>query len=422
MASSLNHYEEVGPAVEEALRTLDRHQQRRQQGVPTLSVIPGDVDAAPIVRRWAAAKGRTIAVASQAEALDAIARWFDALAETHDLTAAAYMWLARRAGGDAEKLALNRQSRSTHEQELFLDRLFAHAAISPVDLFCRRLIEHSCESGLAAGGVWDRLQTVFKGDMGGLCGGILAMLKPEPTPLLYVTLSSAVSFEQLRSFFDALAAVVCAAPRLSIVVSMGGVAFAGYLTGTPECRALALVREGMIGFSPGPPSLSGPACGPSAAALEGEFLATRVSPWGDLPKSSTLNDVATSRRDDPARSTAERYLFERLQTHPETAGLFELNGHLDCAGKGAMEIDLLARGARVAVEIDGYYHFNDPEAYRRDRRKDLQLQHVGYFVVRCLADDVVSRLEEILESILAAVRRQGQSLKLVAAPNTLEQS
>ena len=74
-----------------------------------------------------------------------------------------------------------------------------------------------------------------------------------------------------------------------------------------------------------------------------------------------------------------------------------------------MEIDLLVRGARVAVEIDGYYHFHDPEAYRRDRRKDMQLQHAGYFIVRCLADDVVSRLEEIFEPILAAVRRRGKA-------------
>ena len=57
----------------------------------------------------------------------------------------------------------------------------------------------------------------------------------------------------------------------------------------------------------------------------------------------------------------------------------------------------------LAVEIDGYYHFQDPDAYRRDRRKDLELQKHGYLVVRVLAEDVVCRLEEVLETILAAV-------------------
>ena len=59
-----------------------------------------------------------------------------------------------------------------------------------------------------------------------------------------------------------------------------------------------------------------------------------------------------------------------------------------------------------AVEIDGYYHFQNPDSYRRDRRKDMELQKHGYLVVRVLAEDVVCRLEEVLETILAAVSFQ----------------
>ena len=69
------------------------------------------------------------------------------------------------------------------------------------------------------------------------------------------------------------------------------------------------------------------------------------------------------------------------------------------------------KAVRVAVEIDGFFHFQDLEAYRRDRRKDVLLQRGGYFVVRCLADDVVSRLEEIMHTIVTAVRqRHAQSM------------
>jgi len=73
------------------------------------------------------------------------------------------------------------------------------------------------------------------------------------------------------------------------------------------------------------------------------------------------------------------------------------------------EVDLVAVSLKIAVEIDGYHHFLDHEAYRRDRRKDVELQKHGYFVVRVLADDVVPRLEEVLGRIVSAVRfRRGE--------------
>ena len=45
----------------------------------------------------------------------------------------------------------------------------------------------------------------------------------------------------------------------------------------------------------------------------------------------------------------------------------------------------------------------DAEAYRRDRRKDAMLQKNGYFVLRFLAEDAGKRLDEILDTILAAL-------------------
>ena len=113
----------------------------------------------------------------------------------------------------------------------------------------------------------------------------------------------------------------------------------------------------------------------------------------------------------PGRSAAERFLFERLETLPQTAGLFTLNAPLDFAfGAGrAMEVDLAASELALAVEIDGYYHFRDADAYRRDRRKDFELQKRGFLVVRVLADDVVRRLEEVLDQVLAAVARAASS-------------
>ena len=91
-----------------------------------------------------------------------------------------------------------------------------------------------------------------------------------------------------------------------------------------------------------------------------------------------------------ARSAAEATLFEALETTPSTAGRFRLNEYLSVRfGNTAAQVDLLSREDRIAIEIDGYHHFTDPECFRRDRRKDLLLQTQGLLVIRVLAEDVM---------------------------------
>ena len=108
---------------------------------------------------------------------------------------------------------------------------------------------------------------------------------------------------------------------------------------------------------------------------------------------------------DRARSATEAFLYRRLETLPETAGRFRLNVRLPIPfdGRGRMEIDLLNADARVAIELDGAQHLTDPEAYRRDRRKDFLLQENGYIVLRFLATDVGTHLNEVLDAILRAL-------------------
>ncbi len=109
-----------------------------------------------------------------------------------------------------------------------------------------------------------------------------------------------------------------------------------------------------------------------------------------------------------ARSATEAFLFRRLETLPATAGLFRLNVHLPIPfdGRGEMEVDLLCREAGLAIELDGDQHLSDPEAYRRDRRKDVLLQEQGYFVLRFLAQDVGKKLDDVLDTILRALTHQ----------------
>jgi very-short-patch-repair endonuclease len=115
-----------------------------------------------------------------------------------------------------------------------------------------------------------------------------------------------------------------------------------------------------------------------------------------------------------ARSASEAFLFRRLETLPTTAGHFRLNVNLPIqfASSGQMEVDLLDAESRLVIELDGAQHLSDPEAYRRDRRKDALLQEHGYFVLRFLAEDIGKHLDEVLDAILRAMAHRQRALRL----------
>ena len=111
-----------------------------------------------------------------------------------------------------------------------------------------------------------------------------------------------------------------------------------------------------------------------------------------------------------ARSATEAFLYRRLETLPETAGLFRLNANLPIPfdGWGQMEVDLLCAERRLAVELDGAQHLANTDAYRRDRRKDALLQENGYFVLRFLAEDVGKCLDTVLDAILRTLSHRSE--------------
>ncbi|MCF7975727.1 MAG: DEAD/DEAH box helicase family protein [Phycisphaerae bacterium] len=111
---------------------------------------------------------------------------------------------------------------------------------------------------------------------------------------------------------------------------------------------------------------------------------------------------------DRARSASEAFLYRRLETLPETAGLFQLNAKLPIPfdGWGQMEVDLLWVKGRVAIELDGDQHLDNPDAYRRDRRKDVLLQEHGYLVLRFLAQDIGLHLDAVLDTVLRTLTRR----------------
>jgi superfamily II DNA or RNA helicase len=136
----------------------------------------------------------------------------------------------------------------------------------------------------------------------------------------------------------------------------------------------------------------------------------------DVPLASLFVDSARPKPTETegierARSATEAFFYRRLETLEATKGLFLLNAELPIPfdGWSKMEVDLLSRELRVAVELDGPQHLVDAVAYRRDRRKDRLLQEQGYLVLRFLAEDVAKDLDSVLDALLRAVaHRQRQ--------------
>lgn len=68
-----------------------------------------------------------------------------------------------------------------------------------------------------------------------------------------------------------------------------------------------------------------------------------------------------------------------------------------------MEVDFLCPANNLVIELDGDQHLGDPEAYRRDRRKDVLLQEHGYFVLRFLTVDLGKNLDRVLDAVQRAL-------------------
>jgi hypothetical protein len=113
-----------------------------------------------------------------------------------------------------------------------------------------------------------------------------------------------------------------------------------------------------------------------------------------------------------ARHGTMRVLFDALARDPRTRGRFELDGRVAPAEGPALDVALVARAERIAVELDAWYHFHDPEGYRRDRVQDARLQRAGYFVLRFPAEDVDDRLVSTIEHLAIALagRRAARAL------------
>lgn len=354
---------------------LERHRERRRAGTPTVSVLSGPTGLA--IRTW-------IAWAKANEFVGVVVRDFDesavplAIREVvPEPRRAVAAWLGPLLGVDCGAMEQRLAGMTQYDAELFWRTVPGDArTVAAARFLCGDDVPEPPMSGL------------------------LELLHPA---LLIV--AAGQSLDPIVAFLERLLADV---PRANLGIAAAADPVATYLDGVAT-RRTALVREGFVAV----PALS-------ATAAVDHLQTAGVEP---LPPTAAVDRLCADGADrglvqsfaeaarslrgtnsDEARSRAERFLFERLESLPETSGRFRLNRPLDFRhGTRPAEVDLFAATWRLAIEVDGAYHHLTPEQYRRDRRKDWLLQRHGYLVLRFLADDIVDRLEEILDAILAAV-------------------
>ncbi len=390
------------------LDLLDRHARRRAEGIATLSTLVGPPEQGlTVLTEWIHRKGLSVVIAEGEDTRSVVRTWATALARARDLTsdAEAFVVLSQPTSPRRELLF---RGKPVHERRVLLEGLTPPHSEPAAWELCRSLLESP--SLPSAGDLPAAVDNAIAEDPLTALQCLLTLVPSGSAPALRVRAGPS-DFRALRT----AASLCAAAPALTTVCVLAPDSLAEHLR-REESRVLAMLREGRLDLPEAPPNTPAPtvtsAVAPTLARLQQEGTPEPVMAlYAEAARAMT---AGRRQADGHARSAAERYLKARLQERPTTRGLFKSNVRVEVGGHHRpLEVDLLCRELRLAVEIDGYFHFRDSEDFRRDRRKDVALQRAGYWVVRFLADDVVTRLEEILETLdtLIAARRHESSGK-----------
>jgi len=399
---------------------LDWHQSRRASGIPTLTTLAGPINLA--MRFWRSwANPCPVAIVRMAYTLgDLATTWVANALSVYPNLDHARVWLARVTNQSIASIIQNTDRATRYDLDQ-LWRLLPTDPHGPTARVARMILAaHATGAHPNAAGFVQELSVdertagpidVFRG-LYGLC-------PEERWPVLLVTSTAEVQpgwFIRMISFLEAITTAV---PEIPVAIAIPRTEYETVVADASS-RAGAMAREGLVTIE-----------GLVESELEARLRESGIIP---LPATATLrrligdglaDDVAqafveaarTIRNPTPAdaesdfRSVHEQFLFEQLESLPETAGLFRPNVVLPFRhGTKALEADLLAGQLKIVVEVDGgHYHLN-PQQYRRDRRKDVLYQRHGYLVLRFLAEDVVEDLETILTAILDVVSlRRGSS-------------
>jgi hypothetical protein len=394
----------------EFFEALDRHARRRAEGHATLSILVGEQERALAVwTGWTRRRGVHVAATDSEDTREMVATWATVLARGRNLNADAEAFAGRcqRAGS---RRPPHFQGKTAHERRILLDSLTPPPSSQRAWELCRWLLE--VEEPSPPGVLPDAVREAIVREPTVALQALLELVPPTEAPALRLRAGPGAMKGLLI-----LAGLCAAAPALTAACVLSPEAFEKHLRRN-ESHVLAMMREGRLDIT-APPSLFAPGTG---GRTTGTWLRQAGAPESLVSLRNELEQDLASVKDeegrDRARSKAERFLIGVLHHHPSTRGLFAPNEPLEVdGGERTWEVDLLCRELRLAVEIDGYYHFRDAAAFRRDRRKDVDLQRTGYLIYRVLADDVVARMEEILENLERLIDTRRLQLAGQETPN-----
>ncbi|MDY7225897.1 endonuclease domain-containing protein [Hyalangium rubrum] len=395
-------------------QALERHQRRREeQGIPTLTVLVGrSGHAMTLLRRWLEPRRRLLCTVVAEVEVEVVRAWVETLVRERNVRADAADFLGACVGLAPGELRTRLEGRTTYERDVVLQEFLPLAPDGDATAVCKVLLQLS--TGHAGGLLFSAVLAACNGEPARVLAALHTLVPAGTAPALLLTGVEPTWFARAAR----TAARLCdAVPLLPLALNTERPAVDSFL-GSSETQAHAMVREGLIGLEAPSPvelrrrleahgvrhadTLSDSLSGLAEDGVSEELLA-------QFAKAARGREAAASNpaEADGARSEAERFLRMMLDEFPDTHGLFELNKRAKFRiHNRPVEVDFLSDLLRVAIEIDGYYHFRGPEAYRRDRRKDLELQLHGYLVLRFLADDVVARWREIRDTLRQVVSRR----------------
>ena len=127
----------------------------------------------------------------------------------------------------------------------------------------------------------------------------------------------------------------------------------------------------------------------------GERVDTREARRGEGPfrRLTPARDLARARAARAAMTEAETRLWNRLRDHRLNGWKFKRQTPL-----GGVRPDFTCAKAGLIVEVDGSQHADDAP---QDARRTAFLGRQGYRVLRVWNNDVLARMDAVLEAILA---------------------
>jgi very-short-patch-repair endonuclease len=370
---------------------FDRHRSRRAQRVPTLSVLIGDAEAAEWCwSRWQRSRAAAFAAVTGESLAEMLGAWLSKGSVFEALRREILRRGASVRGVSREEFELTLRTFVRGQRREGVDEISAWVDYSPELV---SIVAGGDAEGLlswALGGFPRSLVEVDRALPDGL-PGIFARVSRAPSPSI---------FDEIVAILIRLAEAV---PKVELAMSVTASDLAAWRQ-RADARKRHLVAEGSIQIeaAAGDKVARGRRQTAGAGAVRGADGDDEMAPSG--APSRLEYDAA-----EFARSRAERTLFEHLEARARTRGLFRLNGTIpEAFGGRHLEVDLLSEELGVALEIDGYHHFRDAAAYRRDRDKDVRLQRLGYTVVRVLATDVDVELDYVTDTIDRVVDHEKQ--------------